>query len=60
MNLNIQFLRALSVLSVILYHLKLLPGGYLGGTVWIGTLLLTFGIGPCVALGLYLVDKTFD
>ena len=33
---------------------------YLGGTVGIGTLLFAFGIGPCVALGLYLVDKTFD
>ena len=35
-------------------------GWYLGGTVGIGTLLFAFGIGPCVALGLYLVDKLFD
>ena len=35
-------------------------GWYLGGTVGIGTLLFAFGIGPCFALGLYLVDKTFD
>ena len=35
-------------------------GWYLGGTVGIGTLLFAFGIGPCVALGLYIVDKTFD
>ena len=35
-------------------------GWYLGGTVGIGTLLFAFGIGPCVALGLCLVDKTFD
>ena len=35
-------------------------GWYLGGTVGVGTLLFAFGIGPCVALGLYLVDKTFD
>ena len=35
-------------------------GWYLGGTVGIGTLLFEFGICPCVALGLYLVDKTFD
>ena len=35
-------------------------GWYLGGTVGAGTLLFAFGIGPCVALGLYLVDKTFD
>ena len=35
-------------------------GWYLGGTVGLGTLLFAFGIGPCVALGLYLVDKIFD
>ena len=35
-------------------------GWFLGGTVGIGTLLFAFGIGPCVALGLYLVDKFFD
>ena len=35
-------------------------GWYLGGTVGIGTLLFAFGIGPCVALGLYLVDKIFN
>ena len=35
-------------------------GWHLGGTVGVGTLLFAFGIGPCVALGLYLVDKTFD
>ena len=35
-------------------------GWYLGGTVGIGTLLFAFGIGPCVALGLYLVDQIFD
>ena len=35
-------------------------GWYLGGTVGIGTLLFAFGIGPCVAFGLYLVKKTFD
>jgi hypothetical protein len=35
-------------------------GWYLGGIVGIGTLLFAFGIGPCVALGLYLVDKIFD
>ena len=35
-------------------------GWYLGGTVGIGTLLFAFGIGPCVALGLYLVDRIFD
>ena len=35
-------------------------GWYLGGTVGVGTLLFAFGIGPCVAFGLYLVDKIFD
>ena len=35
-------------------------GWYLGGTVGIGTLLFAFGIGPSVALGLYLVGKTFN
>ena len=35
-------------------------GWYLGGTLGIGTLLFAFGIGPCVALGLYLVNKLFD
>ena len=35
-------------------------GWYLGGTVGVGTLLFAFGIGPCVALGLYLVGKTFN
>ena len=35
-------------------------GWYLGGTVGIGTILFAFGIGPCVALGLYLVDKLFN
>ena len=31
-------------------------GWYLGGTVGIGTILFAFGIGPCVALGLFLVN----
>jgi len=35
-------------------------GWYLGGTVGIGTILFAFGIGPCVALGLYLVGKIFN
>ena len=35
-------------------------GWYLGGTVGIGTLLFAFGIGPCVALGLFLVNKIFN
>ena len=32
-------------------------GWYLGGTVGIGTLLFAFGIGPAVALGLFIVKK---
>ena len=34
-------------------------GWYLGGTVGLGTLLFAFGIGPAVALGLYLTEKIF-
>ena len=35
-------------------------GWYLGGTVGIGTLLFAFGIGPAVALGLFLTGKLFN
>ena len=35
-------------------------GWYLGGTVGVGTLLFAFGIGPAVALGLFIVGKFFD
>ena len=35
-------------------------GWYLGGTVGIGTLFFAFGIGPAVALGLFIVDKVFN
>ena len=35
-------------------------GWYLGGTVGVGTLIYAFGIGPCVALGLFLVNKLFN
>jgi len=35
-------------------------GWYLGGIVGLGTLLFAFGIGPAVALGLYLVEKIFS
>ena len=34
-----------------------ITGWYLGGTVGIGTLFFAFGVGPAVALGLYLVAK---
>jgi len=35
-------------------------GWYLGGTVGVGTLLFAFGIGPAVALSLYIVEKIFN
>ena len=35
-------------------------GWYLGGTVGVGTLLFAFGIGPAVALGLFVVGKIFN
>ena len=35
-------------------------GWHLGGTVGIGTLLFAFGIGPAVALGLFIVKKIFN
>ena len=53
-NFPIAVVRATLEISVVSI------GWYLGGTVGIGTLLFAFGIGPCVSLGLYLVDKTFD
>ena len=53
-NLPIATVRAIIEISVVSV------GWYLGGTVGIGTLLFAFGIGPAVALGLYLVDKIFN
>ncbi len=53
-NLPIASVRATLEITVVSV------GWYLGGTVGIGTLLFAFGIGPCVALGLYLVDKIFS
>ena len=53
-NLPIAVVRGTLEISVVS------AGWYLGGTVGLGTLLFAFGIGPCVALGLYLVDKIFD
>ena len=35
-------------------------GWYLGGTVGVGTLLFAFGIGPAVALGLFLIGRIFS
>ncbi len=53
-NLPVAAVRAFLEISVVSI------GWYLGGTVGAGTLLFAFGIGPCVALGLYLVDNIFN
>ncbi len=53
-NFPIAIVRAILEISVVSI------GWYLGGTVGVGTLLFAFGIGPCVALGLFLVDKIFN
>ncbi len=53
-NLPVAAVRAFLEISVVSI------GWYLGGIVGVGTLLFAFGIGPCVALGLFLVDKIFD
>ena len=53
-NFPIAVVRATLEISVVSI------GWYLGGTVGVGTLLFAFGIGPCVALGLFLVDKIFN
>ena len=53
-NLPIALVRATLEISVVSV------GWYLGGIVGVGTLLFAFGIGPCVALGLYLTDKIFN
>ena len=50
-NLPIASVRAFLEISVVTI------GWYLGGKVGIGTLLFAFGIGPCVAFGLYIVNK---
>ena len=53
-NLPIASVRAFIEISVVSI------GWYLGGTVGAGTLLFAFGIGPAVALGLFVVDKVFN
>ena len=52
-NFPIAFVRTFLEVTVVSV------GWYLGGTVGIGTLLFAFGIGPAVALGLFIVKKTF-
>jgi Predicted membrane protein len=53
-KLPIALVRGFLEISVVI------TGWYLGGTVGIGTLLFAFGVGPAVALGLYIVDKLFN
>ena len=53
-NLPIALVRASLEISVVII------GWYLGGTVGVGTLIFAFGIGPCVALGLFIVNKSFS
>ncbi len=53
-NLPIALVRGLIEISVVSV------GWYLGGTVGVGTLLFAFGIGPAVALGLFIVNKIFN
>jgi hypothetical protein len=53
-NLPIATVRAFLELTVVSI------GWYLGGTVGVGTLLFAFGIGPAVALGLFLTGKLFN
>ena len=53
-NFPIATVRAFLEISVVF------TGWYLGGTVGIGTLLFAFGVGPAVALGLYIVEKFFN
>ena len=53
-NLPIAVVRAILEITVVCV------GWYLGGTVGVGTLLFAFGIGPAVALGLFIVGKSFN
>ena len=53
-NLPIALVRAILEITVVSI------GWYLGGLVGIGTLLFAFGIGPAVALGLFIVGKFFN
>ena len=53
-NLPIALVRACLEISVVIV------GWYLGGTIGVGTLIFAFGIGPCVALGLFLVNKLYN
>ena len=50
-QLPIALIRATLEISAVV------SGWYLGGTVGLGTIIFAFGIGPAVALGIYIVDK---
>ena len=52
-NLPIAAVRAFLEITVVSI------GWYLGGTVGVGTILFAFGIGPAVALGLFIVGRIF-
>ena len=53
-NLPIASVRAVLEITVMSI------GWYLGGTVGVGTLLFAFGIGPCIALSLFLINRLFS
>ena len=53
-NLPIASVRAVLEITVMSI------GWYLCGTVGVGTLLFAFGIGPCIALSLFLVNRLFS
>ena len=52
-NLPIASVRAFLEISVVSI------GWYLGGTVGVGTLMFAFGVGPAVAVGLFIVSRIF-
>ena len=53
-NLPIAAVRAFIEISVASV------GWYLGGTIGVGTLMFAFGIGPCIALSLYIIERIMN
>ena len=53
-NLPIAAVRAFIEISVASV------GWYLGGTIGVGTLMFAFGIGPCIAFSLYIIDRIMN
>ena len=53
-NLPIAAVRAVIEISVASV------GWYLGGTIGVGTLMFAFGIGPCIAFSLYIIDRIMN